>query len=73
MNWFVAMMRPVNGVADGTKRMQSSEHENKNERSNNQPLMPAKPAESLNKLLHGDFQQGYQAAIRRSAAEATSV
>jgi len=52
MNWFVAMMRPVNGMTDGTKRMQTGEYKDENERGNNQPLMPAKPAESLNELLH---------------------
>jgi hypothetical protein len=52
VNWFVAMVRPVNRVADGTKRMQPGEDQNKKERGNNQPLMPAKSAQSLNELLH---------------------
>jgi hypothetical protein len=59
MNWFVAMMRPVNGVADGTKRMQPGEHKNKKERSNNQPLIPAKPAQCLNELLHNRIMANY--------------
>jgi hypothetical protein len=55
VDWFVAMMRPVNSVTDCSKRVQPGEDKNKKERGNNQPLMPAKPAQSFNDLLHNEL------------------